>query len=510
MAIYHFSMKTISRSQGRSATAAIAYRAGVKIHDELTGSIHDYQKKSGVLGTGIVLPNGAPNWAQDREKLWNAVEQKETRKNSTVAREIIVALPAELPETAREKMVHDFARQLTVRHQCAVDFAIHAPSKQGDERNYHAHILMSTRRLTQDGFTEKTRELDQKQSGEVEYWRERWANHVNYYLVLNGFNEQVSHLSFEKQGIMREPSKHKGVAATAIERRQSGQAYIKAQREPMISPLIFGEPVVSEPNSDALAKSIVAVEQELKNLISERSELSWDNSHYIQIVKHEYLEKLETLSEMEQEKIVKAHIDKLAEIENIKFDNDDIKTEYLISVYGTFIDELTEIIAQQPEPEIKNAWEQCLDCLNEAGLQVANLNDDLNVLEQSGMALFQAMESSGLYAHQGIKFLKDSLKEQMKPLSEYLGRLKSEIESAIHAWECGDFYGAIVLVDYDERLHKSTLNVDFQSNIDDFTTMQEPLKNFLQNKEQDFKVLLAEPRANELTLGSLRLAEPRL
>lgn len=220
MAIYHFSMKTISRSHGRSATAAIAYRAGVKIIDERTGEVHDYRKKGGVLGTGIVLPQNAPEWAKNREQLWNAVEQKETRKNSTVAREIIVALPNELNEKERLQLVHEFATKLVERHQCAVDFAIHEPSKQGDERNHHAHVLMSTRRLSADGFTEKTRELDQKNSGEVDFWRKKWAEHVNQRLAQHGHSAQISHLSLAEQGIDREPTKHQGVVATAIERKQ--------------------------------------------------------------------------------------------------------------------------------------------------------------------------------------------------------------------------------------------------------------------------------------------------
>lgn len=221
MAIYHFSMKTISRSHGRSATAAIAYRAGVKIVDERTGEVHDYRKKSGISGNGIVLPKNAPEWAKNREQLWNEVEKKETRKNSTVAREIIVALPTELDEKARFKMVHDFAERLVQRHQCAVDFAIHEPSKQGDDRNHHAHILMSTRRLTAGGFTEKTRELDERNSGEIGHWREQWANYVNQCLEKHGYSERVSHLSLAEQGIDREPTKHKGVVATSIERKKA-------------------------------------------------------------------------------------------------------------------------------------------------------------------------------------------------------------------------------------------------------------------------------------------------
>ena len=101
MAIYHFSVKTISRSTGRTATAAAAYRAGQNITDHKTGEVHKYGYKKGVRATGIVLPEGAPKWAHDREKLWNEAEKAETRKNSTVAREIVIALPAELDAAAR-------------------------------------------------------------------------------------------------------------------------------------------------------------------------------------------------------------------------------------------------------------------------------------------------------------------------------------------------------------------------------------------------------------------------
>ena len=96
MAIFHLSVKTISRSAGRSATAAIAYRTGSRIVDERTGIIHDYTRKSGVEHSEIFLPQNSPDWASNRETLWNAVEQKENRRNSTVAREFELAFPAEL------------------------------------------------------------------------------------------------------------------------------------------------------------------------------------------------------------------------------------------------------------------------------------------------------------------------------------------------------------------------------------------------------------------------------
>jgi len=221
VAIFHLSVKTISRSAGRSATAAAAYRAGVKISDERTGEIHDYTRKGGVESADLVLPGGAPEWAADRAALWNAAEQAETRKNSTVAREFEIALPDELTAAERYRLAHDLARELVERHGCAADVAIHAPGADGDHRNHHAHILLSTRRLGPDGFTEKTRELDDQKTGPqlVTEWRERFASLQNERLRQAGIDARVDHRRLEAQGVDREPTRHLGPAASGYERR---------------------------------------------------------------------------------------------------------------------------------------------------------------------------------------------------------------------------------------------------------------------------------------------------
>ena len=221
MAIFHLSVKTISRSAGRSATAAAAYRAGAKITDERTGEIHDYTRKGGVESADLVLPAGAPDWAADRAALWNAAEQAETRKNSTVAREFEIALPDELTPAERHRLAHDLAREIVERHGCAADVAIHAPGADGDHRNHHAHILLSTRRLGPDGFTEKTRELDDQKTGPqlVTEWRERFASLQNERLRQAGIDARVDHRRLEAQGIDREPTRHLGPAASGYERR---------------------------------------------------------------------------------------------------------------------------------------------------------------------------------------------------------------------------------------------------------------------------------------------------
>lgn len=219
MAIYHMEVKTVGRSQGRSATAAAAYRAGDRIADERTGLAFDYTRRGGLDHTEIFLPEHAPEWAENREQLWNAAEAAEKRINSTVAREFEVALPAELSRDQRVELVREFAEDLVKRHGLAVDVAVHKPGRNGDSRNHHAHVLCSTRRLGPEGFTEKSRELDDRKSGEVNHWRERWAELANTALDRAGHQARVDHRSLEAQGIERLPTVHMGPNAVQMERR---------------------------------------------------------------------------------------------------------------------------------------------------------------------------------------------------------------------------------------------------------------------------------------------------
>ena len=140
MASYHLQVKTIKRSAGRSATAAAAYRSAEAILCAREGRMHDYTRKSGVEENFIVLPNGAPDWAGDRAALWNAAEERETRKNSVTAREWELALPAELTSAERRALAHDFAQQLVARYGVAADVAIHAPHREGDPRGDGLHL----------------------------------------------------------------------------------------------------------------------------------------------------------------------------------------------------------------------------------------------------------------------------------------------------------------------------------------------------------------------------------
>jgi len=187
----------ISRSQGRSATAAIAYRVAERIEDRRTGLTFDYAARGGVDHTEILAPDHAPDWVRDRSELWNRVEEAETRKNSQVAREVRVALPAELTHAQRVELVRDFARAQFVDRGMIADIALHAPGRDGDDRNHHAHILLTTREIGPEGFTTKNRDWNKVEV--LEGWREAWARDSNTALERAGIEERVDHRTLEAQ-----------------------------------------------------------------------------------------------------------------------------------------------------------------------------------------------------------------------------------------------------------------------------------------------------------------------
>lgn len=218
---FHCSVKPVSRSAGRSVVAAAAYRLGERLHDERYAAVHDYTRRRGVEATFTVAPVDAPQWAHDPERLWNAAERAETRKNSTLAREVELALPSMLEPGDRQRIAERFAAELVDRYHVAVSVAIHQPSKHGDDRNYHAHILFTTREMTPEGLGKKTRVLDDKKTGpqEVKKLREFSADIINEALAAANADIRVDHRSFKDRGIEREPTTHLGPAATEMERR---------------------------------------------------------------------------------------------------------------------------------------------------------------------------------------------------------------------------------------------------------------------------------------------------
>jgi hypothetical protein len=235
MASYHFSHAIVSRKKGQSVVASAAYRSGTELEDTRAGKTFDYTRRSGVLHAEIITPDNTPDWMSDREQLWNAVEAAEKRKDAQLARHIEVALPHELTPEQRLELVREFVRDEFVSKGMIADIAMHAPDREGDQRNYHAHILLTMRVLTGDGFGNKCREWNPDftraqeegraktgfvvQTSQLEQWRSTWADYTNRALEREGIEARVDHRSLAEQGIEREAEFHLGWAASEMERR---------------------------------------------------------------------------------------------------------------------------------------------------------------------------------------------------------------------------------------------------------------------------------------------------
>ena len=244
MASYHLSAKPISRSAGRSATGAAAYRAGVEITDERTGMVHDYTRKGGVMHAQLILPGGG---TADRAEFWNAIELHHKRGDAVLVREVDIALPTELTVEQREALVVSFARELADRYGVAADVALHEPRTVTDREleknpdqyhetepetgrrhngNWHAHIMLSACHVQPDGtLGKKAVELDpiHCQRAKIENMadreRPRWGELANAALERHGHQARIDHRSHAARGIKAEPTRHLGPAAASFERR---------------------------------------------------------------------------------------------------------------------------------------------------------------------------------------------------------------------------------------------------------------------------------------------------
>ncbi len=239
MAIYHLSAKLISRSKGQSVIASVAYRSAELIHDERLGKDMDYSKKTGVVHKEIMAPEDSPEWVKNRDRLWNEVENSEKRKDAQLAREVVVALPIELDKENHISLLREYVDKNFVSKGMIADFAVHYsthshkkdfelddPSEISEYENYrgkgnpHAHILLTTRNVSEEGFGEKNRAWNSRMM--INDWRESWAKETNLHLAMNGHEQRIDHRSYAKQGISIEPGRKIGIAQSKVEedRRQ--------------------------------------------------------------------------------------------------------------------------------------------------------------------------------------------------------------------------------------------------------------------------------------------------
>ncbi len=226
-------VQIIRRKDGRSATAAAAYRACDRIECEREGVVHDYRRKQGLEASGLVMPSHAPDWLQSRSALWNAAELRERngargpnagawRDKATVAREIVFGFPAELSADGRLRLAAQVARHMVETYGVACDLSLHEPGKLGDRRNHHAHLLMTTRRVTAKGLGTKAREWDGHHAGSrtVSEFRAFLAGAMNQALAEEGHGDavHVEHRSYKARGLATVPTKHQGPGRTNAKR----------------------------------------------------------------------------------------------------------------------------------------------------------------------------------------------------------------------------------------------------------------------------------------------------
>lgn len=272
VAIFHFSVKNISRSDGRSAVACAAYRSGEKLKDERYGKEQDYTKKTGIEFKNIYAPENTKKELLDRQSLWNEVEKVENRANSNLAREFEIAFPHELNAEQRRKMLDELCQKIVDRHNVVVDAVIHAPHTAGgsDERNYHAHIMFTGRQLdrkTGDFAKKRNRDFNKEKSSEtVTQWRKDFADIVNRQLEHIGCDERVSHLSYKDLKYDLEPTIHEGAKVTEL-RRQGIDTEISLANDAIRERNQFSQHI------KGLDQEIQASERLLNNLIQTRENL---------------------------------------------------------------------------------------------------------------------------------------------------------------------------------------------------------------------------------------------
>nr|WP_295084604.1 MobQ family relaxase [Ruminococcus sp.] len=237
--MYYLSINNISRGKGKSAVAAAAYCAGEKLYNNFNGKTYNFTKKEGIIHTEILLPANAPAEYKDRSTLWNSVENAEKRKNARLIRDIMIALPNELPMSECIALAHNYVQKTFVDKGMCADICIHSP--QHEQKNIHAHILLTTRPIKEDGtwgakthseyildkngnkiYDEHRRRYkrhtvyitDWNARDKVEEWRKAWADHLNAVII-----DKVDHRSYKRQGKLIKPTIHMGSTATEMERK---------------------------------------------------------------------------------------------------------------------------------------------------------------------------------------------------------------------------------------------------------------------------------------------------
>lgn len=243
MEVISFHIGIISRGNGRSAIQMAAYCARDKLYSDYTGKSYDYTDRQDLVYHEILLPDYAPDTFRNSEVLWNSVEKIEKSKNARLARTVIIALPKEINHSSHIQMVRQYAQEFFVQKGMCADISIH---DKGDG-NPHAHLLLTTRSLDRDGkwMCKQRRNYLLDKSGNrirdpitkgyklgrsiktndwdapdrIEEWRKGWAGVCQSWFKRCGISKEITHISYARQGIDREPTIHLGAKVRSLEDR---------------------------------------------------------------------------------------------------------------------------------------------------------------------------------------------------------------------------------------------------------------------------------------------------
>ncbi|EBR9806086.1 conjugal transfer protein [Salmonella enterica subsp. enterica serovar Schwarzengrund] len=194
MAIFHLDFKIVKRSEGRSSVAKAAYHARTRITDERTGDTYDYSRRTDLYGHFILAPANAPEHiVKDSTALWNEVERVERQQNGQTSRYFDVAIPTELNNDDKKKLVLEYCQKNFVDKGMIADIAFH----DLDSDNPHAHVMLTLKTIGPEGFGKKERSWNDRKMSVL--WRESWASMANSYLAAAGSSERIDHRSLQAQ-----------------------------------------------------------------------------------------------------------------------------------------------------------------------------------------------------------------------------------------------------------------------------------------------------------------------
>ncbi|WP_436670510.1 MobQ family relaxase [Lactiplantibacillus argentoratensis] len=299
MAIFHMSFSNISAGKGRSAIASAAYRSGEKLFDDKEGR-HYFYARSVMPESFILTPKNAPEWASDREKLWNEVEKNDRKSNSRYAKEFNVALPVELSESEQKELLTKYVQENFVDQGMVSDVAIHRDHPD----NPHAHVMLTNRPfnpdgswglkaktqyikdengkqlLTKSGFPKQRKIwlVDWDKKEKINEWRKNWALSVNQFLAQKNIPDRISEKSFVDQGIQETPTQHEGINSQRKNRKAFNQQ-VRAQRNAQAKYHNLDEKIRNHEHFDALTDELSFSEKHTISHLSQQLKTYVDLEH---------------------------------------------------------------------------------------------------------------------------------------------------------------------------------------------------------------------------------------